>query len=249
MVYWSNIITACINLITLLLGLFLLGTRIYLAAHDDMICFSLLSMPCLRLGTILVILSLLGLLGICCRSAFLMWAYLIGYFILILVVTIGLVLWIVVMSKGAVRLDVGKAHQLNDFTFWFHDQMMGLAEWSQLRKCLIHKNICHCRGRKDNFFFSMNLKEGCCIPPPVCSENFLTVHDCDAWKKETETMCYYCSTCAQGFISQLAVLWQKFLPAIVALLVILITVFVLGCRVFRQNKAAHYRRLYQNGRP
>ncbi|XP_021759662.1 tetraspanin-9-like [Chenopodium quinoa] len=174
-----------------------------------------------------------------------MWLYLLVYLILILVVTITVLLWIVVIAKGAVRLDVGKPHNLNDFTFWFQDQAMGIADWSIVRKCLIRKDIC-CHGLKDNFFFSNNLKQGCCRQPANCTVNFLTKHDCDVWNRDTKIMCYYCSTCAEGFVSQLAVLWKRLFPGIVVLLVVLIIVFIIGCRAFRQNKADHYRRLHQN---
>ncbi|XP_021762996.1 tetraspanin-9-like [Chenopodium quinoa] len=262
----SNGITACINLITLLIGCFLLCLRIFLATHKDMTCFSLLNSPCLRIGILLVVISLLGLIGSCCRSLFIMWLYLFVYLILILVVAITVLLWIVVIAKGAVRLDVGKPHKLNDFTFWFQDQAMGIADWSVVRKCLIRKDIC-CHDLKDNFFFSNNLKvcytifnirrilfalgsfrlddQGCCRQPANCTVNFLTKHDCDVWNRDTKTMCYYCSTCTEGFVSQLAVLWKRLFPGIVILLVVLIIVFNIGCRAFRQNKADHYRKLHQ----
>ncbi|KNA12443.1 hypothetical protein SOVF_125720 [Spinacia oleracea] len=178
-----------------------------------------------------------------------MWVYLLIYLILILVVTVGVVLWIIVMAKGAARLDVGQTHKINDFTYWFQDQVMGMAEWSDVRKCLISKDICTSHDRNDNFFFSHNLKQGCCRPPAICNKHFLTVHDCSAWRNQSNAMCYYCSTCEEGFVSQLAVLWQRLFPGMVVLLLILITVFILGCRVFRQNKADHYKRLYETAKP
>lgn len=158
MARWSHGITACINSITLAISLILLGVGSNLAARGHTTCFSLLDIPFLRIGGLLLVISLLGLLGSCCRSCFLMWAYLVLYLVLILMVMVGFILWVTVVIKGDIRLDVGEARKLNDYTFWFQDQVMGLADWSHVRQCLIRKNICSSNSPKNSFILSNNLK-------------------------------------------------------------------------------------------
>ena len=162
MARWSSIITVSINSLTLLLGLFLLGMGGCLAVHHDRApCLSLIRSPCLKIGAILVVVSLLGLLGMCCRSPFVLWLYLIIYFILIIMVAVGGVLWIMVVSKGYVRLDIGESRKLNDFTFWFQDQVIGIEDWSKVKNCLLHTDICSSDNPKKIFLFSDTIKVCC----------------------------------------------------------------------------------------
>ncbi|CAO2817186.1 unnamed protein product [Amaranthus hypochondriacus] len=159
-------------------------------------------------------------------------------------VAVGGVLWIMVMSKGYVRLDIGETRKLNDFTFWFQDQVIGIEDWSKVKNCLLHTDICSSHTPKNIFLFSDTLKQGCCRPPPVCKKNFLTIHDCEVWKNEAATMCYNCSSCSEGFISKLSEIWQSLFPGVVTLLVFLIIVFIFGCLAFKQIRNDQYKKLY-----
>lgn len=76
-------------------------------------------------------------------------------------VAVGGVLWVMVMSKGYVRLDIGETRKLNDFTFWFQDQVIGIEDWSKVKNCLLHTDICSSHTPKNIFLFSDTLKVCC----------------------------------------------------------------------------------------
>ncbi|KAK9742468.1 hypothetical protein RND81_03G175300 [Saponaria officinalis] len=247
MARWSNNLTACINLCSLMLGLSILTVAITMHERPVSSCHKLLILPCARLGSVLAVVSLFGLLGSCCRSPFLLWIYLFFYIIVIFVMIVGIVLWAVITIKGSVRLDVGQEYRMAEFASWFKDHVFGMTDWSEIRQCMMDRDLCLMDSSVQHKFYSIpQLQHSCCKLPKWCltDKNNASIPDCKTWKNEPDKMCYYCNACTGGFLQQLSQLWQKLFPGYVALFVLVMVVFVLGSRAFQQHKADHYQKVF-----
>ncbi|KAH9312842.1 hypothetical protein KI387_027877, partial [Taxus chinensis] len=76
MVHFSNNVIGIINLITFLLSIPILGGGIWLATKEDSDYDKFLQRPFMVIRAFLVLVSLAGLVGACCRIAWLLWLYL-----------------------------------------------------------------------------------------------------------------------------------------------------------------------------
>ncbi|KAL9230121.1 hypothetical protein vseg_005511 [Gypsophila vaccaria] len=245
MARWSNNLTACINLCNLLIGLSILTFAITMMnAEPVSTCKKLLVPPSVKIGSVLVVVSLLGLLGSCCRSPFLLWIYLFFHIIIIFVMVIGIVLWIKIITTR-VNLDVGEEYRFSSFASWFKDHVFGMTEWSHVRQCMIDRDLCSMDSSIKHRFYSIpELKYRCCTQPPWClyDKNNASIPDCHSWTNEKDKMCYYCEACTGAFLHNLAEVWKRMFPGYVALFVVVLIIFAIGCRAFKQQKVDHYRK-------
>lgn len=95
------------------------------------------------------------------------------------------------------------------------------------------------------------MQSGCCKPPTFCgfqykNATFWTIPttglkstdaDCKLWSNEQDKLCYDCGSCKAGVLATLKAKWKAVSIFNVALLVILIIVYSIGCCALRNNRA------------
>ncbi|CAO2840235.1 unnamed protein product [Amaranthus hypochondriacus] len=255
----SNVLLGLLNSITLCISLPLILAGYFLKVTADSPCDPVLYKPLLALGLSLLAVSLIGLLGACCRIKLLLWLYLITLFIVI----IGLLACLSVGSAVVKGNDRGqdvigggvKEYELNTFSGWLRNNLVGGSHWEDIKSCMISHDAC---GKIETFRTLMDfvtlkrskrtsIEMGCCKPPVHCGYEYENAtnwkvpakgltsedQDCKNWNNDTEILCYNCGSCKAGYLALFMKGWRKVTMLNGALLVVLFVVFVIACCALR----------------
>ncbi|GLJ14755.1 hypothetical protein SUGI_0239240 [Cryptomeria japonica] len=259
MVRFSNNIIGLLNFATFVLSVPILGGGIWLATKAGSDCEKLLQWPVIVLGAFLMLVSLAGLVGACCRVTWLLWLYLAAMFVLILLLFCFTVFAFVVTNKGAGQVVSGKGYKeyrLGDYSHWLQKRMEKSGNWNKIKSCLQDAKVCKklsddSVGKVAEQFYSDNLspiQSGCCKPPSSC--NFVYVNatywtstagnlkdmDCSRWSNEQDQLCYDCDSCKAGVLANLKRDWRKIAVINIVVLIALVVVYSVGCCAFRNNQ-------------
>lgn len=253
---FSNNIVGAINVITFLLSIVILGGGIWLATKGDSVCEKFLQWPVIGIGAFLMLLSIAGFIGVCCRVTFLLWVYLIFMFLLIILIFAVTVFAFVVTNKGAgeVLSNRGfKEYRLGDYSNWLQKQVDKSGNWKKIKSCLQDSKICknlasHSINETAQEFYNENLspiESGCCKPPTSCDFTFVsatvwtvnassaTDADCGLWSNDQDQFCYGCSSCKAGVLEMAKKDWKKVAIVLIVVLVALIVVYSVACCAWR----------------
>ncbi|XP_043711180.1 tetraspanin-8-like [Telopea speciosissima] len=254
----SNNLVGILNFITFLLSIPILGAGIWLSTKADTICEKFLEKPVIALGVFLMVVSLAGLIGACCRVQWLLWVYLLVMFVLI-VLLFGLTIFaFVVTNKGAGEAVSGKGYKeykLGDYSNWLQNRVNNTKNWNNIKSCLMDSKVCQTLANQtgnENVqqFYKTNLspiQSGCCKPPTSCNFTYVTPiewtktdttsstdSDCTAWNNTD--LCYNCQSCKAGVLQNIKSDWKKVAIVNIIFLVFLIIVYSIGCCAFRNNR-------------
>jgi hypothetical protein len=142
----SNNLIGILNTVTFLLSVPILGAGIWLGTRaDGTECERYLSAPVIALGVFLMVVSIAGLVGACCRVTWLLWVYLLAMFVLILVLFCFTVFAFVVTNKGAGEAVSGrgyKEYRLGDYSNWLQNRVQSTKNWNKIRSCLQDSKVC-----------------------------------------------------------------------------------------------------------
>ncbi|XXG79810.1 hypothetical protein AAC387_Pa09g0803 [Persea americana] len=189
----------------------------------------------LILGIFLLVISVLGLVGSCCRITFFLWLYLALMFFLILGLFAFTVFTFIVTNNGA-----GKAlsrrgyneYRLGDYSNWVRKRVTNERDWQKVKSCLVQ------------------MKLGCCGPPITCGFTHKNAmywiipnsgpassdRDCSTWSNNHDRLCYECESCKAGVLTILKKGWRKIAIINVIVLVAVIIVYAIGCCAIRNIK-------------
>lgn len=247
------------NFVTLLLSIGILGGGIWLSHRASTDCEKFLEKPIIALGVFMLIVSLAGILGSCCRYSWLLWAYLLVMFLLIVLLFCFTIFAFVVTNKGAgeVVSDRGyKEYKLGDYSNWLQKRVRNNKNWRKIRSCLQDSQVCEKLAKQtageefaDYIKKSLSpLQSGCCKPPSECNFTFRnatvwdmpatinsTNPDCTTWKND-EGKCFDCESCKAGVLDNLKRDWKKVAVVNIIFLIFLIIVYTIGCCAFRNNR-------------
>ncbi|THU47591.1 hypothetical protein C4D60_Mb09t17200 [Musa balbisiana] len=261
MVQISNSLVGFLNFLTLLISFPILGAGLWFRLHAATECERFLQLPLLVLGGFLLVVSVVGLIGACCRVSFVMWLYLFVMFLLILAMIVFTIFAFVVTNKGVGEAASGvgfKEYRLSDYSGWLQKRVENWETWREIDGCLKDAKVCAgfegLAGLQASQFFAKNLsplQSGCCKPPTFCgfqykNATFWTIPttglkstdaDCKLWSNEQDKLCYDCGSCKAGVLATLKAKWKAVSIFNVALLVILIIVYSIGCCALRNNRA------------
>ncbi|OAY65816.1 tetraspanin-8-like [Ananas comosus] len=269
MVRVSNGLLGFLNILTLVISFPVVGSGVWFQIHGASACERALQWPVMALGLFLLAVSLMGLLGSCCRVSFLLWVYLFVLFILILAMFCFAVFAFVVTNHGAGEAVSGKGYKeyrLGDYSHWLQRRVADWNTWKQIESCIGDAKLCGGLdgevGSKANEFYKQNLspiQSGCCKPPTYCGFVYKNATfwvapksglntrdaDCKAWSNDQDKLCYGCNSCKAGVLATIKNKWKVVSIFNVALLVLLIIVYSIGCCAIRNNRAdSHYKRYY-----
>lgn len=260
MVRFSNNLIGILNILTLLLSLPIIGGGIWLSNRASTDCEKFLEKPVIAIGVFLLLVSIAGLVGACCKNSLLLWIYLAVMFILILLLFCFTVFAFVVTNKGAGQV-VGnkgyKEYKLGDYSHWLQNRVNKASNWKKIRSCIHDAKICQNLGKDDagivaDQFYNKHLtplQSGCCKPPTSCNFTFVnatywsgnpigtTDPDCGSWNNNQDELCYSCNSCKAGLLANLKNDWRKIAILNIIMLIFLIIVYTIGCCAFRNNRS------------
>ncbi|KAF3792035.1 Tetraspanin-8 [Nymphaea thermarum] len=261
----SNSLLGILNFMTLVASLGLLVLVVWLGANSTSSCERVFHRPAIVIAVFLVVASIAGVLGSCCRVTALLWLYLAVAFLLI-VATIGLTAWVfLVTNEAAGRVVSGQGYghyRLGDYSHWLQRRVEDEANWGKIRVCLMEAQVCDIL---DGALMLKNLngelsggppppprslspiQVGCCHPPPDCgiSGDLLVAQssmknssdgDCSVWNGKEDKLCYDCRTCKAGVLENVRHNWRNLAIANVVVIVFLVVVYSIGCCAFRNNR-------------
>ncbi|KAL9261937.1 Tetraspanin-8-like protein [Drosera capensis] len=260
----SNNLVGLVNLLTLILSIPILGGGIWLShrAHTD--CEKFLEKPIIAIGVILLLISLAGLIGSCCRANFLLWVYLLVMFLLIVVLFCFTVFAFVVTNKGAGQALSGKGYKeyrLGDYSNWLQKRVTNGKNWNRIRSCLVDGKVCQSLENENQTtvaeFYAKNLspiQSGCCKPPTDCGFQYVSPtvwdvvgttnsidSDCALWSNNQTELCFGCQSCKAGVLQNIKTDWKKVAIVNIIFLIFLIIVYTVGCCAFRNNRVDNSR--------
>ncbi|XP_057514263.1 tetraspanin-7-like [Actinidia eriantha] len=255
----SNNLIGILNFVTFLLSIPILWAGIWLSRQATTECERFLEKPVIVLGVFLMVASILGLVGACCRVSLLLWLYLLLMFLLILVLFCFTIFAFVVTNKGAgeVVSDKGyKEYRLGDYSDWLQKRVNSTKNWNKIRSCLIDSKVCKSliddgSNTPVETFYKKRLsaiQSGCCKPSNDCDFTYVSPTnwtltnssfanpDCALWSNEPNTLCFNCQSCKAGLLDNLKHDWKRVAVINVIFLICLIIVYSIGCCAFRNNR-------------
>lgn len=158
MVRVSNFVISLVNVLTFMVAVMALIFGVWFKADEaKSLCKKTLYMPLLAFGGSLLVLSLLGLIGSCCRANFALWIYLFFLFCFI-VGMIGLSIFtILVTNKSVAKALSGKGG--NDAKFgnwgnWLEKHVVNDENWEEIKSCMATFKYCQMmpRGKPADFY-------------------------------------------------------------------------------------------------
>ncbi|XP_044472072.1 tetraspanin-8-like [Mangifera indica] len=255
----SNNLIGILNFITLVISIPIIGAGIWLSKSGATVCEKFLEKPVIILGVFLMLVSLAGLIGACCRVSLLLWLYLFVVFLLIVLLFCFTIFAFVVTNKGAgqVLSNRGyKEYRLGDYSNWLQKRVNSTGNWNKIKSCLADSKVCSSISNKlinDTVekFYSENLssiQSGCCKPSNDCGFTYVSPTnwtatsttssnpDCKAWSNDITVLCYNCQSCKAGLLDQVKTDWKKVAIVNIVFLIVLIIFYSIGCCAFRNNR-------------
>ncbi|XP_023531770.1 tetraspanin-8 [Cucurbita pepo subsp. pepo] len=266
MVRFSNNLVGILNFIVFLLSIPIIAGGIWLSRQGTSDCEKFLDTPVIVIGVFLLLVSLAGFIGACCRVTWLLWIYLFVMFILIVLLFVFTIFAFAVTNRGAgqVLSNRGyKEYRLGDYSNWLQNRVNNNKNWNKIRSCLVDGKVCtefnvkFARDTVDQLYQEhlSSIQSGCCKPADECNFVFVrptewtvgstnsTNPDCGLWNNDPRTLCFNCSSCKAGVLDNLKRNWKKVAIINIVVLVFLIIVYSIGCCAFRNNKEEnHYPR-------
>ncbi|RRT43181.1 hypothetical protein B296_00053655 [Ensete ventricosum] len=226
MVQISNSLVGFLNFLTLLISFPIIGAGLWFRLHAATECERFLQLPLLVLGGFLLVVSVLGLIGACCRVSFFMWLYLFVMFLLILAMIVFTIFAFVVTNKGVGEAASGvgfKEYRLSDYSGWLQKRVENWETWREIDGCLKDAQVC-------------------------AGFEGLVDADCKLWSNDQAKLCYDCGSCKAGVLATLKTKWKAVSIFNIALLVFLIIVYSIGCCALRNNRAKNHGGYYPYAR-
>ncbi|KAI6682503.1 hypothetical protein NL676_036384 [Syzygium grande] len=264
MVRLSNNLVGILNFVTFLLSILILGAGIWLSNRASTNCEKFLERPFIALGVFLMLVSLTGLIGACCRVSWLLWLYLLVMFLLIVIMFCFTIFAFVVTNKGAGEAlsERGyKEYRLGDYSHWLQKRLNSTKNWNKIKSCLSDSQVCSSfqdqyLNDTDEKFYTEHLsalQSGCCKPSNDCNFTYVSPTvwnktagavysnpDCNAWDKDPKVLCYNCQSCKAGLLHNVKSNWKKVAVVNIIFLLFLIVVYTVGCCAFRNNREDNY---------
>ncbi|OMO55879.1 Tetraspanin [Corchorus capsularis] len=266
----SNNLVGILNFVTFVLSIPILVGGIWLSREGVTECERFLDKPFIAIGVFLMVVSLAGLIGACCRVTWLLRVYLVVMFLLIAAGVAFTAFSFVVTNKGAGRVLSNrgyKEYRLGDYSNWLQKRFSDGKNWNKIKSCLADSKVCTDYSQKygnlnlsSQEFYKQHLsavQSGCCKPSNDCGFTYVgptnwtaaagggptksSNRDCDLWKNDQNTLCFNCDSCKAGFIHHLKRSWRKVTEINIVFLVFLIVVYSVGCCALRNNtRDNHY---------
>lgn len=141
----SNNLVGLLNLLTFIFSIPIVVAGIWLSKQGNSECEKFLDKPIIILGVFLMVVSLAGFIGACCRVSWLLWVYLLVMFLLIVVLVAYTIFVFAITNKGAGNVLSGKGYKeykLGDYSNWLQKRVNSTKNWNKIKSCLIDSKVC-----------------------------------------------------------------------------------------------------------
>ncbi|KAF8033820.1 hypothetical protein BT93_C0165 [Corymbia citriodora subsp. variegata] len=260
MVRLSNSLVGILNLVTFVLSIPILSAGIWLLKRASTECDKFFERPVIVLGVFLMLISLAGLIGACCRISWLLWLYLFVMFLLIVLLFCFTVFAFVVTNKGAGEALSGrgyKEYRLGNYSRWLQKRFNSTQNWNKIKSCLSDSTVCsnfQAMYASDTIeeFYTEHLsafQSGCCKPSNDCNFTYVSPivwnkpavsvysnPDCNTWDNDPKVLCYNCQSCKAGLVQNIKNDWKKVAVVNIIFLLFLVVVYSVGCCAFKNNR-------------
>ncbi|XP_022759484.1 tetraspanin-8-like [Durio zibethinus] len=255
----SNKLLGIINFLTFIFSIPILVAGIWLSKSGVSDCGLTADTNLIRIGALIMIVSLAGFIGSCYGVGWLLWAYLV---IILLLILSGLgftVFTFVVSHKGSGETVAGKGYKeykLGNYSNWIQTIVNETQNWNKIKTCLVDTKVC--TGFKNKYlnytvekFHKERLnaiQSGCCKPSNDCGFTYRSPMnrteekgvysnpDCKAWDNDPTVLCFNCKSCKAGVADNMNRTLKKEATVNVVFLILLIIVYCIGCCAFWNNK-------------
>ncbi|KAG5222800.1 tetraspanin [Salix suchowensis] len=244
MVRVSNTILAIFNCVTLLTGLVIMGLGLYIVARGGATgCDKVLQNPLIVVGVAITAISLLGLIGSCCRVNFALTLYLILLFLLLLCL-IGFTVFAILVTNESIGKAFSKTKTM-DFHNWLRDNLADEKHWNDMKSCAVQTKICQDNNHKK----LSDIQSGCCQPPVSCgfvsSNATFWNHPSkdETWSNQQDTLCFNCESCKAAYAVTSRKEWGQLAVANSCFIAFTLLFYSIACcaRSNNKNDDSHHR--------
>ncbi|KAL5707811.1 hypothetical protein ACHQM5_018671 [Ranunculus cassubicifolius] len=262
MVRLSNTLIGLLNTLTLVASITLIAGSLYLRLHGSSECHKLFENVHLILGVALFVISILGVIGACCKVNLFMWFYLFFLSLLMIGLICFTVFAFIVTNHGASKAISGKGYKeyrLGDYSHWLQNHVVNANNWGKFRSCLVDTHICLVSNMETQRAFDHTklspLQSGCCKPPMYCGYKYVNLTfweiptngpaapdtDCTTWSNQQETLCYDCKSCKAGVLETVKGNWKKMAITNLCVLVFIFILQSIAACAYSGNKNDKYK--------
>ncbi|RVW44732.1 hypothetical protein VitviT2T_021964 [Vitis vinifera] len=246
------------NLLTFLASIIIVASALLIRFYGQTKCSGYVQGPILVIGIVLFVVSLIGMIGSCCRLTSVLCVYLcVMLFVVIGLLSFTLVAIAVLPMSNQKDASSEGLSPLQEHSYLLRNNLIDEHQWVGIKSCLSETKICS--GSEMAWTRSKALspvKVGCCRPPSYCGYDLMNstfwpvvrtsmhnseFNDCRTWKNEPNVMCYDCDSCKAGFLARIRNDWMKITTVINFLIAYLIINFLIGCCAFRSSVIADQR--------
>nr|KYP65208.1 hypothetical protein KK1_011439 [Cajanus cajan] len=235
-------------------GLAAMGVSAYIRVHGG--CDRVLHYPLLFGGLFVSVVSTLGLMAALCRLSSALYLYLLlAFFLLLAFASFTVAALFVTATHAPDHHAPHLGFRVRDFSPWLQHYVTHQNHWDEARACLLRSRVCHhldVRRNNDSRVFDhlSSTQFGCCMPPVQCgfrmkNATFWEVpkagpsvndSDCMAWNNREDKLCYDCDSCKGGVLASIRKQWRHLTVFNICIIVLVTTVYVLGCYAIRNNR-------------
>lgn len=259
----SDSLLGILNLFTFLLSIPIIAAGVWLAKQHGSDCYRFLQSPVIVLGVFILLISIAGFVGSCCRVTCLLCLYLVVMFLLIVLLFVFTIFAFVVTNKTAGEVVGNKGYReykLGDYSTWLQRRVNKTSNWEKIQSCLSDSKFCD--GLRNAYpteaqFNNASLspiQSGCCKPPTGCSCKFVNATywedcskptydtDCTTYSTNSTQLCFSCNSCRAGVLQNISKDWRKVAKVNIVMLVFLIIVYTIGGCALRNVRSNGYRK-------
>ncbi|CAN0891473.1 TET8 [Linum grandiflorum] len=251
MIWLTNCIFSFLNILLMILGVAALATSgIMRITEYDSDCHKFLETPLLVIGCFLVFISMVGIVGSCCKLKSVLWIYSFMSFSMVLA-ALGFIAFAFIVTNataGNVLSGAGyDRYRLGDYSNWLRDHFADANHWRKIKSCMIEADVC---DKLDPHQKSLPiLQTACCKPPEDCgfvesgngrwvmpetklhpssSANSKNI-DCTTWNNDPKKRCFDCESCKGGALDNIRKDWRTLAHINMCLLLLFVVIYSVSC--------------------
>ncbi|XP_021818905.1 tetraspanin-8-like [Prunus avium] len=228
--------------------------------HSGGECLDLFRKPFLVVGVFVMVMSIFGIIGGCCRVPSILWTYLaIMFLVLFAYFSVWIFAFFITWKPGGGTEIIGTGHKefkLNRYTEWMQMRVQDKKNWKKIKHCLILGDYCPNlmpgNGTSLRDFNKVELApvlSSCCKPSVECGFSYenptvwkkknnsaSSNPDCKAWDNDRKVMCFNCESCKAGMLEQLIISWKAMHLFRTLMLGFLCFVYAVACCAFKNTR-------------